>query len=79
LLSGEFNRRGQTRRVMVSVGIVIAIQIASLGLVNLTALVPAVTPLIYLLPISAIGAALWFLLRPHLPPATSASAAPLAG
>jgi lipopolysaccharide export system permease protein len=64
LLAGEFNRRGQNRRILIAVGIVIGVQIASLGLVNLTTLVPMVAPLIYLLPVVTIAAATWVLMRP---------------
>ncbi|MGE5538922.1 MAG: LPS export ABC transporter permease LptF [Gemmatimonas sp.] len=74
LLAGEFNRRGQNRRVLIAVGVVVGVQIGSLGLVNLTTLFPAVAPLIYALPIATIAAAGWVLLRPatahapaHLP------------
>jgi lipopolysaccharide export system permease protein len=78
LLSGEFDRRGQSRRVIVSVGIVVAIQVADLGLVNLAAIVPAAVPLIYVLPIGTIVGAGWFLLRQRLPYAASAPATSLA-
>lgn len=75
LLAGEFNRRGQSRRILLAVGIVVVAQIASLGLVNLTAVAPMTAPLIYALPFSIIVCALWVLLRPAgtlLPlPATS--------
>lgn len=78
LLSGEFDRRGQSRRVVVSVGIVVAIQVADLGIVNLAAIVPAAVPLIYLLPIGTIIGAGWLLFRQRLPHAASAPAASLA-
>lgn len=64
LLAGEFNRRGQSRRILLAVGVVVVAQIASLGLVNLTAVAPMITPLIYALPLSIILCALWLLLRP---------------
>lgn len=64
LLAGEFNRRGQGRRVLFAVTAVVGIQIASLGLVNLATLTPVVTPLIYLLPLGTIAAAIWILFRP---------------
>ena len=75
LLAGEFNRRGQSRRILLAVAVVVVTQIASLGLVNLTTLIPMVAPFIYLLPLSVIGASAWILLRPLaaplLPPAVS--------
>ena len=64
LLAGEFNRRGQSRRILLAVGAVVVAQIASLGLVNLTAVAPMATPLIYTLPFSIIICTLWILLRP---------------
>lgn len=64
MLAGEFNRRGQSRRVLLAVGVVVIVQIASLGLVNLATLAPLVTPLIYALPLATIGAAMWILMRP---------------
>lgn len=78
LLAGEFNRRGQTRRVLLAVGTVVGVQIASLGLVNLATLAPMVTPLIYALPLTTIAAALWILMRPatSILPARAALAAP---
>ncbi len=48
LLSGQFNRRGQLRRILVAAGLVVAIQSAGLGLHNLTSRLPAAAPLIYL-------------------------------
>jgi lipopolysaccharide export system permease protein len=48
LLSGQFNRRGQLRRILVAAGLVVAIQSAGLGLHNLTSRQPAAAPLIYL-------------------------------
>ena len=68
LLAGEFNRRGQSRRILLAVAVVVVTQIASLGLVNLTTLIPMVAPFIYLLPLSVIGASAWILLRPLAAP-----------
>ena len=48
LLSGQFDRRGQLRRILVAAGLVVVIQSAGLGLHNLTARLPAVAPLIYI-------------------------------
>jgi lipopolysaccharide export system permease protein len=76
LLAGEFNRRGQNRRIFVAVAVVVGVQIASLGLVNLTTLIPAIAPLIYALPIGAIVTASWVLLRPSVPHPAAPAAAP---
>jgi lipopolysaccharide export system permease protein len=63
LLSGEFNRRGQTTRVSVAVGLVVVLEAASLGLSSLSIKVPACVPLLYLLPLLALVPALWVLWR----------------
>ena len=47
LLGGEFNRRGQTRRVLIAIAFVILVQVAGLGLHQLASKVPAVIPLMY--------------------------------
>jgi len=47
LLCGEFNRRGQVRRVIVAAACVMAVQGVGLGLHNLAAKVPMVIPLMY--------------------------------
>jgi lipopolysaccharide export system permease protein len=75
LLAGEFNRRGQGRRVLFAVAAVVCVQIASLGLVNLATLAPIVTPLIYLLPLGTIAAACWILFRPAVSARPSAALA----
>ena len=67
LLAGEFNRRGQNRRILIGVGVVVGVQITSLGLVNLTTLVPMVAPLIYLLPLATVAGATWVLMRTAAP------------
>ncbi len=59
MLTGEFNRRGRGKRLIVAVVLVMALRLAGLAFVNLTAQASLLTPLIYLnlmLPI-AIGAA----------------------
>ena len=47
LLSGEFNKRGQTVRLVTAVTIGVAVQGAALGLLNLAAKVPEIIPLMY--------------------------------
>jgi lipopolysaccharide export system permease protein len=62
LLYGEFNRRGQMRRILVAVALAIAFEIADLGLRNLAARMPAAIVLMYLnilLPV-ALGALLLY-------------------
>lgn len=65
LLAGEFNRRGQNRRIFLAVGVVVVTQIANLGLINLAAAAPMIVPLIYALPLTIITLTLWILLRPE--------------
>ena len=48
LLAGDFNRRGQLRRVMAAVAVVLAMEITLLGIKNLGEQAPWLTPLIYL-------------------------------
>ncbi|MBI3451691.1 MAG: LptF/LptG family permease [Rhodospirillales bacterium] len=63
MLSGEFNRRGQTRRVLVAIGLVVVLQTAGIALQNAIVKAPQLTLLLYLLVLLAIGAAAWWLLR----------------
>jgi lipopolysaccharide export system permease protein len=48
LLAGDFNRRGQLRRVMAAVVVVLAMEITLLGIKNLGEQTQWLTPLIYL-------------------------------
>lgn len=57
LLSGEFSRRGQVKRVLVAVCLVIIVQSASLGLHHVAGSMPAVVPLMYLTPLAVIAVA----------------------
>ncbi|MDJ0947840.1 MAG: LPS export ABC transporter permease LptF [Alphaproteobacteria bacterium] len=61
LLSGDFDRKGQTRRVLTALALVVLIQAASFGLFNLAAKEPLVTPLMYLNAIAP-GLAAFFVL-----------------
>ena len=61
LLSGEFNRRGQVKRVLTAVCLVVVVQSASLGLHYLAASIPAVVPLMYLNPLAVIAVAYYVL------------------
>ena len=47
MLSGEFNRRGQTRRVLGAILVVIMLQGVSMGIQNLAARSPNLIPLMY--------------------------------
>jgi len=64
LLYGEFNRRGQLRRIMIAVLAAVAYEVVDLGLRDLGTRLPGAIPLMYLnilLPIAVSGA---LLLRP---------------
>lgn len=63
LLPGEFNRRGQARRILAAVGIALAMEIVDVGLTNLARSTMVVMPLIYLNAIGPFVAALWMLWR----------------
>ncbi len=75
LLSGEFNRRGQNRRIMVAVGAVIILQSASIALANMTTKFLVLVPFLYILPVGATLAALLMLVqRPRRPRYSTAHA-----
>ncbi len=63
LLLGDFNRRGQTVRILAAISIIVILQLAGLSLFNLSRRMIAVIPLTYALPILTIGAASFFLFR----------------
>ncbi|MBO6781971.1 MAG: LPS export ABC transporter permease LptF [Alphaproteobacteria bacterium] len=54
MLSGSFDRRGNTGRLVTAIVIVFMVQIASLGLVNMSRRSLAVLPLVYALPLGVI-------------------------
>lgn len=64
LLSGEFNRRGQTRRLAIAVGLVAILQVIALALYNAQAKVPMLAILPYLAIAAAIVGGWWWLNRP---------------
>ena len=64
LLSGEFNRRGQSRVVLTATLTVIAVQALGLALNSFTARLPALTPFMYINAILPILAGLYCLVTP---------------
>ena len=48
VLTGEFNRRGRRWRIVLAVGCIALLRGAGLGLVGLSAKIPALIPLLYL-------------------------------
>lgn len=63
LLPGEFNRRGQARRILVAIAIALAMEIVDVGLTNLARSTMAVIPLIYVNALGPFIAALWMAWR----------------
>src|SRR5665213_291473 len=63
LLPGEFNRRGQSRRIFLAVAIALAIEIVDVGFKNLAGRTPVAIPLIYLNALAPFLALLWLLWR----------------
>ena len=67
LLTGEFNRRGQARRILLAVLLALAIEILDIGLKNLAARSSGALPLIYVnLALPFLGS-LWLLWRDSAP------------
>jgi lipopolysaccharide export system permease protein len=67
LLTGEFNRRGQTQRVLLSVLLALLMEIVDIGLKNLAARSPFVVPLIYANLTLPLLISLWLLWRDGAP------------
>lgn len=67
LLSGEFNRRGQGRRMIAGIAAVVLLQVAELGLANAARKNIAVVPLLYLVPLATLAVSLVIMHRrpPH--------------
>jgi len=62
-VSGEFNRRGQGKRILVTAVIGIVYRLGEIGLASIAASAPLVIPLMYLYVFGGCGAALWLLTR----------------
>lgn len=63
LLPGEFNRRGQARRILAAIAVALTMEIVDVGLTNLSRSTTVVIPLIYLNAIAPLVAALWLIWR----------------
>ncbi|HUK07299.1 MAG TPA: LPS export ABC transporter permease LptF [Stellaceae bacterium] len=63
LLPGEFNRRGQGRRILAAVVLAMIFQVLDLGSKNLATRVPAALPLLYVDCFAPIMICAWLLLR----------------
>lgn len=66
LLTGEFNRRGQARRIVGAAVAVVVLQSAGLGATNLAANDVRLIPLMWLVALLPTAAGAWFLLAPRL-------------
>jgi lipopolysaccharide export system permease protein len=74
LLSGEFNRRGQVRRVLLAVAIAFLCQAADLGVRNLASRQPSAIPLMYVAALLPLAGGLAVLLRDARPGAARRTA-----
>ncbi len=63
LLTGEFNRRGQTRRVMLAILLALAFEVLDIGLKNLAGRTSIALPFLYLNVMAPIWATAWLLWR----------------
>lgn len=63
LLSGQFNRRGQFKRILLASILVLILQTTSIGLHSLAKALPGIIPLMYIIPLAAIVAACYVLVR----------------
>lgn len=79
ILAGEFNRRGMNKRLVTAALAIILVQAAMLSVGNLIAKQPALTALVYLVPLLTAGGALLLLIAPdqrrHPSPTPKASGA----
>ena len=63
LISGSFNRRSQSKRILISISLMVGILISTLGLENLSARNIKLVPLIYFHSSIALMLSIWFLGR----------------
>lgn len=64
LLSGTFNRRGQTGRVFLAIGLMVLVQAGALGGANLAAKYTQLMPLLYINALAPVAAGLYVLIGP---------------
>ncbi|MGH6967926.1 MAG: LptF/LptG family permease [Stellaceae bacterium] len=67
LLPGEFNRRGQARRILAAIAVALAMEIVDIGLTNLARSTMTVIPLIYVNALGPFLATLWMTWRSRAP------------
>lgn len=76
LLSGEFNRRGQSLRITIAAALVVLLQASSLGSTSLAAKSSHFVPLLYIIPFIGGIPAIWVLLGGRIPRFGGAGRAP---
>ncbi len=76
VLAGEFNRRGRRLRIVMAIGCVVAVRAAGLGLVGLSAKIPALISLLYLNEFLTTAVCLYALLHGRFRPRRRGSLAP---
>ncbi len=76
LLSGDFNRRGQTRRILTAILLVMLLQVGGIGLSNWAAHFTGLIPLMYGVPVVAILGSAYMLSRYPRRPRLHAGLAP---
>ncbi|MEP4377645.1 MAG: LPS export ABC transporter permease LptF [Alphaproteobacteria bacterium] len=75
LLSGDLNRRGQASRILLAIALIFALQVAALGLFNVSRRSLAIIPFSYALPVGAILFSIYWLVRnPRHRPTVAADA-----
>lgn len=71
LLSGDFNRRGQTQRILMAISLVMVTQLGGMGIANWAANIPGLIPIMYAIPAATIAGCAYGLsrrmLRPRVP------------
>jgi lipopolysaccharide export system permease protein len=68
LLTGEFNRRGQTRRVLLAVGLAFMVEVVDVALKDLAARAWFAIPLLYANLLVPLLISLWLLWHESAPP-----------
>lgn len=72
LLVGDFNRRGQTVRILAAISAIVILQLTGLSLFNLSRNTLAIVPLTYALPIVSSAVIAFFLFRERRTPSITA-------
>jgi lipopolysaccharide export system permease protein len=68
LLTGEFNRRGQTKRILLAVGLAFMVEVVDVALKDLSVRAGITLPLLYANLLMPLLISLWMLWRESAPP-----------